>query len=127
MISFLQFNLYALLWAIVMFIIAIADQSQMPTLKWTNWLSFREFGHSFQFAFLGLMVFVGFEKQNTFPNIKRSLNVWVIGMLFFYMLILESASFYFAKQPYYIPDFIASIVGIVIAFLAFYGIYKKKL
>lgn len=119
---FLRFNLFAFLWAGVIFLLILMPGQQMPEID--NLFSFDKFAHLGVFCILNFLMIVGFSKQFTYPKLNR--NPLRYGMIVstVYASILELSQSIIPDRYANYQDMAFNLIGVLIGGLFFLLIYK---
>jgi|SRR5690606_38851300 len=121
---FIQYNLFGICWAAIIFLLTVSPGHEMPkTLDW-NLLGFDTFSHFFVFGLLTLLLIVGFIKQFTFNKIRNNAVAYAIGVGVVYGILIESIQSMIPGRYFDFIDILANTVGCLTGYLAFYIIYK---
>jgi len=119
---FLRYNLFAIIWACVIFLLILMPGKQMPDTG--NLFSFDKIAHFGVFATLSFLMIIGFAKQNRAKDLNKYHALYGLGISMFYASILELTQAIVPDRQMSLPDLIANTFGVLSGYLLFLLIYK---
>jgi VanZ family protein len=121
---FVRYNLFGIVWAIIIFMLILMPGHNMPDTNIWSFLTFDKFAHFFVFAVLVLLLIIGYTKQYTYTLLKfnavKSALITGIG----YSLILECGQALVPERTFDLADVLANTIGCFLGSLLFYFVYK---
>jgi len=121
---FLKHNKWALLWAMLIFILCMIPGSDLPKISWLENFGFDKFIHAGLFFVLALLLVHGFLKQEKI----RSAKIITLIICFVYGGLLELLQgALFVERTADVYDFIANSLGSVLGLLLFNAVNEKIL
>jgi VanZ family protein len=120
---FLRYNLYTIIWALVIFCLILLPGQQMPKLS-SSFISIDKLAHAFVFMVLVFLMIVGFRKQYRFPAFRTKATTYALLISGAYALILEFMQFFSSARTVDIQDALANLTGCLLGYLIFWLVYK---
>lgn len=123
---FLRYNKWALLWALLIFILCAIPGRDIPHISFLELLEFDKFIHAGLFFILVMLVIRGFSLQTSFSVLKNSPMLLAFSICVVYGGALElMQGAFFAEREADIYDFIANTFGSLIGLILFRKINKR--
>jgi VanZ family protein len=119
---FIRFNLFAIIWACVIFLLILMPGKQMPDTG--NLFSFDKIAHFGVFSILSFMMILGFAKQFANDKLRKRHAIYGLVISLVYASILELSQAIVPDRQMNFLDLIANIVGVISGYLLFLLIYK---
>lgn len=119
---FLKFNLYTIVWAIIILLLVLMPGAQMA--KADVMFSFDKMAHAFVFCILVFLMIIGFAKQNTFASLRSEPAKYALLISLAYALVLEAGQLLVSGRMVEVYDALANIIGCFIGYGFFYVVYK---
>ena len=120
---FWRFNLYTLLWMLLILVLVVLPGQHMPQTG-TTLLSVDKLAHTGIFAILALLMTIGFAKQRTYYWLRNKAATYALILSIGYASILESTQIFSEGRTIDIYDAIANTVGCMAGYGAFLAIYR---
>ena len=124
---FLRYNIAAILWAILIFILCILPGYAIPHYRWTDLLSIDKAVHAFLFAVLTLLLIRGFKRQTQFSFLTMHTLLVVFLFCAIYGGLLELVQNYCLtdrKGSWF--DLMANATGSILGIVLNNYLKKKK-
>jgi len=121
---FLRFNLFTILWALVILFLILTPGQQMPEVKDDYFLSIDKVAHIFVFMVLTFLMIVGFKKQHRYTNVSRKAVKSALLISGGYSLLLELMQLLSAERMVQFTDMVANLTGCFLGYFAFIAIYR---
>jgi VanZ family protein len=121
---FLRFNLFTILWALIILFLILTPGQQMPNVKDDYLLSIDKIAHTIVFMVLSFLMIVGFKKQYRFIKIKNNAVVSAFIISGSYSLILELMQLLSSERMVQLTDMVANLTGCFLGYIAFIAIYR---
>ena len=119
---FLKYNLYTIVWALVILLLVLMPGAQMA--KADVMFSFDKLAHAFVFFVLVFLMIVGFTKQHTFPLLRSGAVKYTLLISISYALMLEAGQLLVTGRMVEVYDAISNVSGCVLGYGFFYVVYK---
>jgi VanZ family protein len=119
---FFKYNLYTLVWAIVILILVLMPGAQMA--KADVIFSFDKIAHGFVFCVLAFLMIIGFTKQHTFALLRSRPVKYALLISITYALMLEAGQLLVSGRMVELYDATANVSGCLIGYGLFYLVYK---
>ena len=119
---FLKYNLYTIVWAIVIFILVLIPGAQMA--KADVIFSFDKIAHGFVFCVLVFLMIIGFTKQHTFASLRSGSVKYALLVSIAYALMLEAGQLLVSGRMVELYDATANVSGCLLGYGLFYVVYK---
>ncbi|WKN40853.1 VanZ family protein [Tunicatimonas pelagia] len=121
---FWRFNLYTLLWMILILVLIILPGQHLPQTG-TSLFSIDKIVHTGIFAGLALLMAIGFAKQRTYYGLRNKAATYALIVSVGYASILESTQIFSEGRTIDMYDAIANTVGCVAGYGMFFVIYRR--
>lgn len=119
---FLKHLKWAMLWALLIFILCSIPGKDLPHITWLELLSFDKFVHASLFFVQSILLIWGFSKQESISILKLYKNLFSVFISIIYGGLLElMQQAFFADRTADIYDFIANTFGSILGLI----FYKK--
>lgn len=103
---------WAMLWALLIFILCAIPGKDLPHITWLEILSFDKFVHAFMFFVLCVLLIWGFSKQDSFLFLNSNKKIFSVTICIVYGGLLElMQQAFFVDRTADIYDFIANSFG----------------
>jgi VanZ family protein len=119
---FLRYNLFAILWAVIIFLLILMPGQQVPELG--NLFSFDKLAHLGVFAVLVFLLLIGFAKQHQFPRLRRYSVRYSMVISLMYAAVLELGQSIVPERYANFFDMAFILLGVLLGYLFFLIIYK---
>ena len=119
---FWRYNLFAILWAIVIFLLILMPGAKMPSVE--DVFSFDKLAHSGVFCILTFLLIIGFTKQSKYPKLSKSAIKHSVILSAFYGSILELGQSIVPDRYANLLDLTFNMLGILMGYALFIIIYK---
>jgi VanZ family protein len=119
---FLRYNLFSILWAILILVFTLMPGSQMPSVKFI--VGFDKLAHVFVFAIQSLLLIVGFLKQYTFRFFRGNAVFMAISLSVIYGTLIELIQSFIPGRGMELGDLFADLAGSLLGWGLFYVLYK---
>ncbi len=119
---FWRFNLFTILWAIVIFLLILMPGQQMPEIG--DLFSFDKLAHLGVFCILSFLMIVGFNKQYKYPVLKRYAIKFSLIISLFYASVLELGQSVVPDRYANFYDLAFNLTGVLTGYVLFILIYK---
>ena len=119
---FLKYNLYTIVWAIIILILVLMPGAQMA--KADVVFSFDKIAHGFVFCVLVFLMIIGFTKQHTFAMLRSGPAKYALLFSVAYALLLEAGQLLVSGRMVELYDAAANVSGCVAGYGLFYVVYK---
>jgi VanZ family protein len=119
---FLRFNLFAFLWAGIIFLLILMPGQEMPEMG--DLFSFDKLAHLGVFGILSFFMILGFSKQYTFPGLKSNPIRYALIISTLYASILELGQSLIPDRYANYYDMTFNLLGVFIGAIIFLLIYK---
>ena len=125
---FLKHNKWALLWAMLIFILCMIPGRDLPKFSWLDFFGFDKVIHAGLFFVLAVLLIKGFSEQSDFSILRNSprLSVLLICIPYGGALELMQGAFYIERTAD-MYDFIANSFGCFLGVLFFRKLNEKIL
>lgn len=124
---FLKHTKWAMLWALLIFVLCSIPGKDIPHVSYLELLEFDKFIHAFLFFILVLLTVRGLKLQKKFPNISKLAMITAVTASVLYGGLLEiMQGMFFDGRSTDIYDFIANTFGCLLATL-FYSRLEKNI
>ncbi|MEQ9441610.1 MAG: VanZ family protein [Cyclobacteriaceae bacterium] len=120
---FWRFNLYTLVWMLIVLTLILLPGQQMPQLG-TTLFSADKFAHMLVFAILALLMIIGFAKQTTYPGLRNKAAHYALIIAIAYASILEGSQIFSEGRTIDAYDAIANTIGCCAGYGLFFVLYK---
>ncbi|MBK6265186.1 VanZ family protein [Marivirga sp. S37H4] len=121
---FLRYNLFAILWILLILLLGLAPGESMPATNIWDFLSFDKVAHFSVFAILAFLLIIGFTKQYTFRFVRYKAEILAIVFSVIYGIAIEVAQSFIPGRGVEYADVFANSLGALSGWLIFYLIYK---
>ena len=121
---FFRYNLFAIVWACVIFMLILMPGNNMPDTNIWDVLTFDKFAHFFVFAVLVFLLVIGFTKQHTYIWLKFNAVKSALAISIGYSLLLETGQSLVPDRTFDLVDMLANTIGCFLGSLLFYFVYK---
>jgi len=121
---FFRYNLFAIVWACVIFMLILMPGNNMPDTNIWSFLTFDKFAHFFVFAVLVFLLVIGFTKQHTYIWLKFNAVKSALAISIGYSLLLETGQSLVPDRTFDLVDMLANTIGCFLGSLLFYFVYK---
>lgn len=119
---FLKHTKWAMLWALLIFILCAIPGKDLPNIGWLEIFQFDKFVHASLFFVQSVLLIWGFSKQESISILKLYKNLFSIFICIAYGGLLElMQQAFFADRTADIYDFIANTFGSILGLF----FYKK--
>ena len=122
---FLRYNLFTILWAILVLMLSLTPGHSMPETDIWGWLGFDKVAHLFVFAVLVFLMIVGFSKQYTYLFLRDRAVVASLIICLVYGLLIECIQALIPNRSLEYSDILADMFGCGIGYAIFFGVYKS--
>lgn len=125
---FLKHNKWALLWAMLIFILCMIPGHDLPKISWLENFGFDKVVHAGLFFVLAVLLVHGFSEQQSFSSLRNSPKIIALLICIPYggaLELLQGALFIERTADVY--DFIANSFGSLAGLLCFNAINEKIL
>lgn len=119
---FLKFNLYTIVWAIIILILVLMPRAQMA--KADVIFNFDKIAHGFVFCVLVFLMIIGFTKQHTFTRLRAGSVRYALSISIVYALMLEAGQLMVSGRMVELYDAAANVSGCFAGYGLFYAVYK---
>ncbi len=119
---FIRFNLFTILWSIVIFLLILMPGQQMPQIG--DLFSFDKIAHLGVFCILCFFMIVGFSKQWSFKILKKYAVRYGLLISVVYASILELGQSVIPDRSSNIYDMAFNLSGVCLGYLLFLLVYK---
>lgn len=120
---FWRFNVYTLVWMLVILTLILLPSRQMPQLG-TSLFSPDKIAHTFVFAVLVLLMIIGFSKQSTYPHLRNKAARYALILSIGYASLLEGTQIFSEGRTIDVYDAVANTLGCIVGYASFFAIYK---
>lgn len=125
---FLKHNFYAIIWALLMFILCTMPGEKIPNFSLWELFTVDKLAHAIIFAVFIFLLIVGFKKQHAYLTLRFHAKKTAFLIALVYGISLELIQyFFFPSRAGDINDIIANISGCFIGLIAFRWVYGKEL
>lgn len=121
---FLRYNLFGIIWFLLIMLLGLAPGDSMPVTNVWDFLNFDKIAHFGVFAILCFLLILGFSKQYTFLFIRYNAILLAMGLSFVYGLGIELCQTLIPDRGLELADILANTLGVFAGWVAFYLIYK---
>lgn len=123
---FLKHTKWAMLWALLIFILCAIPGRDIPHVSFLELLEFDKLVHATLFFVLLLLLIRGFKVQSSFPKLSERSKIFCTTISIIYggsLEIMQGA--FFSKRSADVYDFIANSFGCIIGII-FYDSLERK-
>jgi len=121
---FLRYNLFGIIWFLLILLMGLTPGESMPMTNVWDFLSFDKIAHFFVFAILTFLFTLGFSKQYTFLFFRYKAAPLAIGISILYGIIIEIGQTFIPERGLEFTDILANSLGVFAGWFVFYLIYK---
>ncbi len=121
--SFLRYNLYTIVWALLIATLVLLPGRNMPQLG-SAIISVDKAVHASLFFVLTFLMNVGFAKQSSYPWLRNKAFLYTFILSIAYATIVEVMQLFSEGRSFEISDMVANISGCFAGFLFLFAIYK---
>ncbi len=119
----------SLVWALIILLLTGLPGNYFPTVvSFFDWLSPDKIVHLILFGGQSFLLLYGFREDYFSGKNRITLIVLALSIGIFYGFLTEVLQrFVFVGRSGNVYDFIADTIGVIVGFLAFYLLYRKKI
>lgn len=121
---FLRFNLFTILWALVILVLILLPSRELPQIEEETLLGFDKLIHGGVFLILVFLMIVGFKKQTIYPALRFNAVKYALFISICYSLVLEGIQLFSEGRMVDFYDGIANIAGCLSGFVLFHVVYR---
>ena len=119
---FFRYNLFAIAWAIIIFLLILMPGAEMP--KMDDVFSFDKFAHTGVFSVLTFLLIIGFSKQFTFDFLRRNPVKWSVLFSAVYGSVLELGQAIVPDRYANFYDLVFNMMGVLLGYVLYLLVYK---
>ena len=119
---FLRFNLFTIVWAIIIFLLILMPGQEMPEIG--DLFSFDKLAHLGVFCILCFLMIIGFTKQHQFLKLNQNPVKYSLIISCSYASILELGQAIVPERYANFYDLAFNLGGVIIGYLVYILIYK---
>ena len=123
---FLKYNLFGILWAILIFFLVLTPQSKITDTPLIGPFEFDNLAHAFVYAILVILLIIGFKKQYKYSFLKYHAIGYALAWSVSYSIVLEFFQIFTTDRHFELSDINSNLCGCFLGFIAFFIIYGKK-
>lgn len=123
---FFKYNLFALLWAILILFLSLLPSREIPELTWFELIAPDKAVHLFFYAILVILLIIGFYKQYTFRFLRINCfkTVLLIGVAYGVLIEFIQSQLVYNGRFFEVGDVIANVSGCFVGWGIFFLVYK---
>jgi VanZ family protein len=119
---FLRYNLFTIIWAVVIFLLILTPGEKMPELE--DVFSFDKIAHTGVFCILAFLMIIGFSKQSRYPKLRAYPVGYSIMIAGVYASVLELGQAIIPGRDANLYDLAFNFLGVILGYSLFLIIYK---
>mgnify|MGYP005753857415 CR=1 FL=1 len=120
----LRYNLFTILWAVMILLTTLLPSSSMPSLSIWELFSFDSFAHAFLFGILTFLMIVGLTKQFSYLRLRHyAIRASLFISFAFGILVELMQHFFIYGRQGDMMDVIANTIGCLLGIVLFKWIY----
>lgn len=121
---FFRYNLFGIIWLVLIFILGLTPGKSMPSTDLWVMLSFDKVAHFIVFGVFSMLLIIGFTKQYSYLFMRYHAAKMAVGTSLFVGLLIEIIQSFIPGRSLEVYDLLANSIGAFIGFGFFYLIYK---
>lgn len=119
---FVRYNLFGIVWAIVIFLLILMPGGEMPKME--EAFSFDKLAHTGVFCILNFLLIIGFTKQFTYKALSRNPVKWSVLFSIVYASGLELGQALVPDRYANFYDLAFNLFGVLLGYVLYLLVYK---